>query len=267
VTDRRRAVTAGVVGALTVFIVGAAGCTDADPVERPTTGTAPTELTVSAAASLTESFEALAERFEADHPGTDVVLTFDSSTALADQILEGAPVDVFASADTANPTRLAEAGLTDGEAVAIARNRLAMVVPAGNPAGVDDLADLATLEGTVALCAEEVPCGKLAATVLDAAGVTVAADRVTRGQNARATLAAVADGDAVAGLVYVTDAAVADDLLDVVPIESVPDATTELQVVALRDAPAGALAAELVELIVGPVGQAELRRAGFLSPR
>lgn len=236
--------------------------------EAATTTAAPEldgEIVVSAAASLTESFTELGEQFEAEHPGVTVTFNFDSSGTLATQIQSGAPADVFASADTTNMGKLADAGLLAGDAVTFARNRLAIVVKPGNPAGIDELDDLATA-GIVSLCVETAPCGKYPDQVLSAAGVVIPADKVTRGQNVKATLSAVADSDAVAGIVYTTDAQGADADTDEVEIPDADNALADYPIAAIKASAEPEAAAAFVEFVTGEAGQKVLSEAGFLQP-
>lgn len=236
--------------------------------EATTTTAAPEldgEIVVSAAASLTESFTELGEQFEAEHRGVTVTFNFDSSGTLATQIQSGAPADVFASADTTNMGKLADAGLLAGDAVTFARNRLAIVVKPGNPAGIDELDDLATA-GIVSLCVETAPCGKYADQVLSAAGVVIPADKVTRGQNVKATLSAVADSDAVAGLVYTTDAQGADADTDEVEIPDADNALADYPIAAIKASTESEAAEAFVEFVTGEAGQKVLAEAGFLQP-
>lgn len=218
-------------------------------------------VTVAAAASLTEAFTALGERFEADHPGVRVRFTFDGSSALAAQIVEGAPVDVFASADERSmaATRAHHAGPPQ----VFARNRLVLVTRPGNPLSIRDLRDLDGA-GVVALCADAVPCGRLAGDVLAAAGVDLDETRVTRGQSVKATLTAVTEGDAVAALVYETDARAAGSAVTTVPIPAARQEPTRYPIVLLRRARGDEAAAAFVEAVLGPAGQAVLAGHGFL---
>ena len=229
--------------------------------EAPLTGTA----TVAAAASLTEAFEDIGAAFQDEHPGTKLAFTFDSSTTLADQILQGAPVDAFASADEANMERLTLEDLTKGDPVPFARNQLVIVTKPGNPAGITGLADLADA-GVVALCGTEVPCGKAATKALEQAGVTIPETSVTRGQNVKATLAAVAEGDAVAGIVYVSDGKAAADSVDTVAIPDADNATVSYPIASLRTASNAALTQAFVDFVLSDAGQAILEDHGFLPP-
>src|SRR5690606_2898559 len=130
-------------------------------------------VTVFAAASLTDAFEDIAEDFEAANPGARLEFNFAGSSALATQINEGAPADVFASASPATMRTLADAGNADGEPVVFARNQLVIAVDAGNPLGIKGLEDLTEPGVTVALCAEQVPCGAAAKTAIEASGLTI----------------------------------------------------------------------------------------------
>lgn len=180
------------------------------------TAARPSELTVGAAASLSEALSDLGPSATVALPGTSLTYTFDASSSLVRQLESGAPLDVLVTADEATMAVAAQRGLVVPPAVAVARNRLTLVVPEGNPAGVTGLRDLDRLD-VVALCGPEVPCGRASERVLAAAGVTLDPARVTRGQNVRSTLTAVSEGGAQAGLVYATDAAVATAAVDEVP--------------------------------------------------
>lgn len=221
------------------------------------------EITVAAAASLTEAFTTIGDRVEEACAGSEITFTFDSSGTLSAQILDGAPVDVFASADEANVQAVAE--LHRGGAAEFARNQLVIVTAPGNPAGIESLADLADA-GVVALCAEDAPCGTLATEVLDGADVRIDEGSVTRGQNAKATLAAVAEGDAVAGIVYVTDAAAAGDGVEAIAIPDEQSVTATYEVAAIEGPGDDALADAFLAYLLADEAQAVLADAGFLGP-
>jgi len=230
----------------------------------PATGMASGTLTVSAAASLTEPFKKIGDAFRKANPGmADIRFSFDSSSTLATQIQDGAPADVFASADEANMKKLTDAKLVAGTPQVFARNRLAIVVKKGNPKGVKTLADLATV-GTVSLCGSEVPCGRYADQVLQQAGVAIPTDRITRGQNVKATLGAVADGDADAGVVYATD--ITGDKVEAVAIPDAQNAIAAYPIAVLSAASNPAASQAFVAFVLGPEAQAILRQAGFLPP-
>jgi molybdate transport system substrate-binding protein len=220
-------------------------------------------LTVSAAAALTDAFTAIGDDFMEDNPGVEVTFDFDSSSTLARQITDGAPADVFASADEATMARLSDAGLVAGEPEVFARNEMVIVTKPGNPEGITGLADLAGA-GVVALCGAEAPCGRYARRVLGAAGVSVAEADVTRGQNASATLVAVTQADAVAAIVYRSDAVRAGAAAEAVAIPNGQNvvAAHPIGVVAATADPD--LARAFVAAVTGPDGQAVLEEAGFL---
>lgn len=219
-------------------------------------------VTVAAASSLQPAFEALAADLAERYPDLDLRFTFDSSTTLATQILEGAPVDVFAAADAETMDRLVAAGSVDEAPFTLAHNQMTIITKPGNPDGIATAADLADA-GVIALCGADVPCGRLAQRVLTAAGVAVPESRVTRGQNAAATTAAVAEGDAVAGIVYVTDAVAAGSSLTAVPIPSAINATTSYQVAVLAASREPELARKFVEYLTTDDAAAVLVELGF----
>ena len=184
--------------ALAAFVaLGLVACSSKDSAAPPTPSTTAItgSITVSAASSLTGAFTTIGARFMRANPGATVTFNFGSSGVLATQIEQGAPVDTFAAADTVTMSTLAAASLVAGTPHVFARNRLVIVTKPGNPEGVRAVADLAGAS-TVALCATTAPCGKYAAQVLVNAGVTIPESGVTRGVDAKATIAAVATGGA-----------------------------------------------------------------------
>lgn len=261
----RRGRRLGALLAIGVLVVGCgddrtAGTTTDEGSDAGPTG----EITVSAAASLTGVFTELGSAFERGHPGTTVRFNFDSSGSLATQIEAGALADVFASADATTLDRLVGAGLVDGSPVVFARNLLTIVVKPGNPGGVTSLADLAAA-GVVSLCAETAPCGRYAADVLSRAGVALPVETVTRAQNATATLAAVAGGDADAGIVYVTDAMASPDV-DRIEIPERDNVVADYPVAMVAGAANPDAALAFVEYVAGDDAREVLEAAGFLAP-
>ena len=267
-----------VVGASLALFVASCGSSSSTPTatstsgspSSSTTGAAGTPsltgtITVSAASSLTEGFTQIGKDFEAGHPGTHVKFSFDASSTLVTQIKSGAPADVFASADQKNMTVLTDAGLVQGTPTVFAHNRLEIITKPGNPLHIKTLADLAHA-GVISLCGATVPCGKFAAQVLKAAGVTIAESSITRGTNAKATLAAVAQGDAVAGIVYVTDAKAASTTVAAVPIPDAQNAVAAYPVGVLKASKNASLAQAFVAAVLAPAGQATLKELGFLAP-
>ena len=219
-------------------------------------------VTVFAAASLTEVFEELAGRFEEANPGTTVRLSLGPSSGLARQVLEGAPADVFASASPRHTEAVVEAGRAAGPRV-FARNVAQIAVPPDDPAGVRSVADLARPGVKVAVCAPEVPCGRLAQDVFAAAGVEVAPTTVET--DVRAVLTKVALGEVDAGLVYATDVRAAGDRVRGVDVPTGEGPSTEYPVVLVGDAPSAAARA-FVDLVLSPTGREVLGAAGFLPP-
>lgn len=226
-----------------------------------------TELTVSAAMSLKEAFVELEQAFEREHPDVDVVYNFAGSHVLAAQILEGAPVDVFASADHAQIDGAATSGRLLGAKV-FARNRLVIVAPAGS-SNVAAPADLGKPGVRLVLAAEGVPAGAYAREALAKVGVRDAAlaNVVSNEENVRGVVGKVAAGEADAGVVYATDVtdAVADKLR-VVAFAGADDIVPTYEIAALKDSKHPALAAAFVAAVTGPSGAAALHRRGFLPP-
>ncbi len=217
-------------------------------------------LTVLAASSLTDVFGQLATGFEKKHNAT-VTFSFDSSTNLAEQVADGAPGDVLATADSTSMGIAKDAGVT-GDVETFATNVLTLVVPKGNPAGITSLADLA--DTTWVRCADEVPCGKVALAVLDANQIT--ATPASLEEDVRATLDKVVSGEADAGLVYATDAVAAGDTVDTVDIPGADDNPTSYYAATLNQSEDGTLAADWVAWVMSAQGQAILADAGFGSP-
>lgn len=223
-----------------------------------------TTLTVYAAASLTSSFEQIAEEFEAAHPRTDVRLSFGGSSDLVTQIQEGAQADVFASADLATMAKLTGDDLADGAPESFATNTLEIAVPPGNPAGITGLPDLAAPGIDLVVCAPEVPCGAAAQSLADAAGVELSP--ASEEQSVTDVLAKVTSGEADAGLVYRTDVRSAGE--DVVGIE-VPESSSVVNtypIAVVAGSAESELAREFVDLVLGEAGQQVLADLGFGPP-
>lgn len=235
-----------------------AGCASAAPAPAASENQLSGPLEVYAAASLQRSFDEIAAAFEAVHPGVTVSTVYDGSSTLATQIGEGAPADVFASADEKNMAKV-EASAPDPQL--FATNTLVIAVPAGNPGAVASLADLARV--TTVLCAAEVPCGAASATLLSNAGVTVAP--ASAEQNVTAVLTKVAAGEADAGLVYATDVVGRDDVEAIVP-EGADAVVNRYPIATLTDAPNPAAASAFVAFVLSDEGQKVLADAGFRAP-
>ncbi len=221
-------------------------------------------LTVLAAASLTETFTTLAADFEADHPGVDVRLSFDSSSTLAEQVTQGAPADVLATADEASMTTVVDADGTDGDPEVFATNHLVLAVPRGNPAGITSLEDLARPGVKLVVCVDTAPCGKLAAKVLAASGT--AAKPASEEVDVKAVLSKVELDEADAGLVYASDVATAEGMVEQVDLPTGDDNLNRYPIAALSEAREPGLAGDWVTLVLSEEGRSALEDAGFGTP-
>ena len=218
-------------------------------------------LTVLAAASLTESFTELAQDFEDEHPGVDVKLVFGSSTTLAEQLADGAPGDVLATADERAMDVAVEAGAVGDPPEAFATNTLVLVTPPDNPAEVVGVRSLDRADVDWVACVETAPCGALARTVLSSNGIRRLP--VSEEVDVKAVLARVTAGEADAGLVYRTDALAAGD--DVTTVDAGEGNPATLYDIATASDTAAAR--QFVELVMGERGQSVLREAGFGEAR
>jgi molybdate transport system substrate-binding protein len=256
---------------VTLALAGAA-CGNDDKHDTAGDATTTTEsaltgtITVSAAASLTESFAAIKDAFTTANPGTTVTINFGSSGQLESQLEAGAPADVAAFADQSTMAKLADKQLLAAPAKNFASNRLVIVTKPGNPKGITTLADLATKSGTVALCADTAPCGKYTAAILQIAKVIIPETKITRGQDVKTTLAAVSEGDADAGIVYFTDANAAQDKVTATEIPIPHESLVTYPIAVLAASTNKELAQAFVDYVLSPRGQAVLRKAGF-GPR
>jgi molybdate transport system substrate-binding protein len=249
-------IAAGVVAVLALAACGADGRAQQSPA-------ASREVTVSAAASLTAVFSEMAPAFEAGHGGTDVTFNTGASSTLAEQIVRGAPVDVFAAADAETMSRVTAAGLARGTPQVFARNVLQIAVPRGNPGNVRGLADLARPDLVIALCAEQVPCGRAAARVLAAAGVEAKPD--TFEQDATATITKVRLREVDAALVYRTDVRAARKDVTGIDFSEAVRAMNDYLIVAVKGGRADG-ARTFIDYVLSPAGQAALGGAGFRTP-
>lgn len=223
------------------------------------------EIVVSAAASLTDGFTAIGREFRRLHPRTRVRFNFGSTTALVTQIQAGAPVAVFASADLTSQDRLLQTGNIASSPRVFARNTMQIAVKRRNPLGITGLADLSAAR-TVALCGKTVPCGVYAASVLTRAGVSIPETSITRGVDAKATLASVSFGDADAAIVYATDVRAAGKAVQGVSIPRAQNVTAVYGISVVRGARNQQLARAFVEFVMSRDGRSILARQGFLAP-
>ncbi len=222
------------------------------------------DVSVFGAASLTAAFKAAGAAYEASHPGAKVALNFAGSPTLVQQIREGAPADVFASADEANMQKLVDAGLVAGAPQIFAQNLLQIVVGKGNPKHIAGLADLAKPGLIVVLCGETVPAGRYALAAFEKAGVTPPAG--SRELDVKAVVTKVALGEADAGIVYVTDVRAAGATVEGVGLPTAQNVAARYPIAALRDAKHPESARAFIDFVLSEPGKKILGDFGFLSP-
>jgi molybdate transport system substrate-binding protein len=213
-------------------------------------------VTVFAAASLTGAFEEVAEAFEEANPGVEVTLNFAASSALVQQIDEGAPADVFASADAANMQKALDAGSIAGEPQ--------IVVEPGNPKGISGVTDLAEPGVIYVTAAPDVPIGSYSAMVLQKAGVIVSPSSLER--DVRAVVTKVTSGEADAGIVYATDVKAAGAKAEGIDIPAELNVAATYPVAVTEAAANNAAAAAWIGFLTGPDGRAILAEHGFGAP-
>jgi len=249
---------------LTAGLGACAAATDTRDAPVPGSSALSGRVTVLAAASLTGVFDQLAKTFEAEHPAVDVALSYGGSSGLAQQVLAGAPADVFAAASIATMATVTDAGESSGSPVVFARNELEIVVPRGNPGHVQGLADLGDPKRTIALCAEQVPCGAAAVKLFAVAGVTPAPD--TLEQDVKAVLSKVRLGEADAGLVYRTDVKAAGNSIEGIAVPQAEQAVNDYSITVLKQAPNPAAGQAFVDFVLSPEGRNALQSSGFEEP-
>jgi len=243
-----------------VLLIGIpGGCSSS---KQATTGTA--KLTVFAAASLKKAFTEIGEQFATDNPGSDVEFSFAGSADLVTQLTQGAPADVFASADAKNMGRVDRAGLLAGAAVNFASNTLTIVVAPGNPKKITSFQDLTQPGLSVVVCAPQVPCGSATQKVEQAIGVTL--NPVSEESQVTDVLNKVLTGQADAGVVYATDARGAGATVTAVGFPESAGAVNTYLIAVLKQAHDPELARRFVDLVTGDAGQKILSAAGFAKP-
>ncbi|WP_309709091.1 molybdate ABC transporter substrate-binding protein [Pseudolysinimonas sp.] len=241
--------------AVAAGVVLLAGCS------APAPGT--TTVTVLAAASLTDALDDAAAGFMTSHPDVEVVISYGGSSALAEQIVSGAPADVFFAANESTMQTVVNAGLAVDPEVLL-ENTLELVVPAGNPGNVRSLADLADPALVVALCDPSVPCGSAAAELLDIVGVTASVD--TYEDDVRAALTRVALGEVDAALVYRTDVIAGGDAVEGIEIPEASRVVNRYPIALLAGAPDPGAAQEFIAYLRSADGRGVFSRAGFVAP-
>lgn len=277
-TATRRALL--VLVAALVLLAGACGSDDdADTTDATTTaavgattaieaegegGAATGSITVFAAASLTDVYAEIGEAFEEANPGASVEFSFGPSSGLVTQITEGAPADVIATASTSTMDDLVDADALDGDPVDFATNQLEIAVPPDNPGEVEGLADLANEDLIVALCAEEVPCGRFAREAL--AGIDVEPSIDTNEQDVRALLTKIQAGEVDVGVVYETDVVAAGDDALGIPIPEDENVVATYPLALTEQVEDAATGQAFIDFVLSDEGQASLADAGFGPP-
>jgi molybdate transport system substrate-binding protein len=260
----RRTGRSGAAAAAVLLALSACSDAEGDGDSDGSGGEVSGEVTVFAAASLTESFEKLGAQFEKEHPGTKVTFSFGGSDALAASITGGAPADVFASASPATMDIVTDAGAAAGTPATFVRNRLEIATPPGNPDGIASLKDLTDSGLKVVLCDETVPCGAAAQQALDAGGLKLTP--VSYEEDVKSALNKVVLKEADAAVVYRTDVRAAGDKVAGVDFPESADAINDYPITMLKEAPNAAAAEAFVELVRSAEGQKVLGEAGFLQP-
>lgn len=265
-STRRTRAYRRIAGIGAVAVLALSGCSSSGPESSSAaegegvTGT----VTVFAAASLKETFTELGERFERDHPGTEVAFNFSGSDSLAAGINNGAPADVFAAASTTTMKLVTDEGHTAGSPSTFVRNRLQIATAPGNPHGIDSLDDLTASGLKVVLCDRTVPCGTAAQTALTAGGVPLTP--VSYEQDVKSALTKVELKEADAALVYGTDVRAAGDKVEGVEFPESAEAVNDYPIALLENAPNPSAAKAFLELVKSPGGRRVLGGAGFLEP-
>ncbi len=248
----RKRLVAGAAAVL-VVLTASAGCSGSS---------SKTKLTIFAASSLTTTFTTLEAQFESQHSDVDVVLSFGSSTTLAEQITGGAPADVIATADDTSMSVVQDAGQLAAAPAKFATNTLVIAVPAGNPGNVTGVASLNSTD--FVMCDVSAPCGAAGSQMLTNAGVT--AKPKSFEPDVASVLTKVELKEADAGIVYVTDAKSAADKVDAVPIPPADNVTNSYYVATVKGADQASLAADWLTLLTSAAGQSVLAKAGFGGP-
>lgn len=256
---------------LTVILSACGPAATAAPDSQVQPAAEPCTLTVFAAASLTDAFTEIGQDFESAHPGVTVALNFAGSQSLRTQIEAGAVADVFASANTKEMDTLVTDGFIPADSAQFfLTNKLVVILPAGNPANIQSLEELANPGLKLVLAAEEVPVGKYARQALENLNTLYGADYkdnvlanvVSNEDNVKQVVTKVQLGEADAGIVYTSDAVAAPEL----PIIEIPadyNVVARYPIAALTAAPQPELAAEFIAYVLSPEGQAVLQKWGF----
>ncbi len=253
--------------ALALALISGCGSSDQAPASSSTPSTSAAaggNIIVFAAASLKKTFTDIGEQFKSENPGSSVEFSFAGSSDLVTQLTQGAPADVFASADPKNMDKAAQAGLLAGDPVNFASNTLTIAVAPGNPKKIASFKDLTQQGLNVVVCAPQVPCGSATQKVEEATGVTL--NPVSEETSVSDVLNKVTTGEADAGIVYVTDAIGAGDKVAAVAFPESAGAVNTYPIAVLKGSKNSELARKFVDLVTGESGQKVLNAAGFAKP-
>jgi molybdate transport system substrate-binding protein len=258
-----RRTAAAALAAVATFAL--AGCGDdapaaSSPSSNSSSASLSGDVNVFAAASLTGTFTQLGKDFEAAHPGVQVKLNFAGSSALAQQINQGAPADVFASAAPKNMNDVKDKGTP----TTFVKNTLEIAVPKGNPGKITGIKDFADASKKIAICAVQVPCGAAADKVFKAIGITAQPDSLE--QDVKAALTKVSLGEVDAALVYKTDVQAAKDKVEGIEFPESSKAVNEYPIATLSKAPNPDGAKAFVDYVLSDKGKSVLTAAGFDAP-
>ena len=249
---------------LSLALISGCGSSEQAPASSTTTASAGGKIIVFAAASLKKTFTDIGEQFRTENPSASVEFSFAGSSDLVTQLTQGAPADVFASADTKNMDKAAQAGLLAGDPVNFASNTLTIAVAPGNPKKIASFKDLTQQGLNVVVCAPQVPCGSATKTVEQATGLTL--NPVSEESSVSDVLNKVTTGQADAGVVYVTDAIGAGDKVAAVAFPEAAGAVNTYLIAVLKGSKYPELARKFVDLVTGESGQKVLNAAGFAKP-
>jgi molybdate transport system substrate-binding protein len=250
--------------AIAVLVTGCGGSTGS--TSSSSGGATPSQatgtVTVLAAASLTDAFNKIGADLKARDAGLTTKFSYAGSPTLVEQIQQGAPADVFASADQPNMDKVVNGGRATAKPQVFAHNRLQIVVPAGNPKKINSVSDLANPGIKVDVCAPGVPCGTYATTVFNKAGVKVTP--VSQEDNVKAVVTKVSLGEADAGIVYRTDVQTGGSRVQGVDIPESYNVVAAYPMVQLKTAQNSAGAKAFMDEVMSAQGQQVLKQYGFI---
>lgn len=250
--------------ALALISTGVIGCGRSSDSGRSDPGSETGDLTVFAAASLTEAFTEIGRQYETKNRGAEVTFNFASSSDLAAQIDQGAPADTFASADELNMQKVTAAGMADGEPTYFAGNVLEIAVPKGNPGNVQSLDDFARKDLIFAICVVEAPCGSAAIEVFQEAGVDPAIDSFEA--DVKSVLTKIEIDEVDAGLVYHSDVVAAEGKIESIKIPRRNQVVNRYPIVVVKGAGNPQGGRDFIHLVMSSAGQAELSNRGLRAP-